>query len=106
MNLRTTAGWMWRLLLIAWVAGGLGACAGKTDSPLARQCAMALELAEEDVESARGIEDQGALSVMRASHSHGSAVMAQRLGKYESCIEKANRARQYVREAYPAGSKR
>lgn len=72
------------------------------NSALARQCAKALQMAAEDIDGARGIQGLGALSVMRASHTHGSAQTAQFRGKYEECIEKALRAQTYVRDAYRA----
>lgn len=72
------------------------------DSPQARQCAKALDMAAEQIEGARNIRGLGALSVMRASHTHGSAKSAQFRGHYEECTEKALRAQAYVRDAYRA----
>ena len=79
----------------------LGGCATKgADSPLARQCTAALELAADEIKAARDMNDQGTLDVMRASTLHSQATVAKSFGKYESCIEKANRARSAVRAAY------
>lgn len=72
------------------------------NSPQARQCAKALDMAAEQIDGARDIRGVGALSVMRASHTHGSAQSAQFRGKYEECIEKALRAQAYVHDAYRA----
>lgn len=93
------------ILLVA----GLAACSTvknepgpDANSPQARQCAKALDMAAEEIDGARDIRGLGALSVMRASHTHGSAQSAQFRGKYQECIEKALRAQSYVREAYRA----
>lgn len=71
-----------------------------TTSAQARQCAAALDMAAEEINNARDIRGLGALNVMRASHTHGSAKSAQFRGNYAECIENALRAQAYVREAY------
>ena len=88
--------------MILFSVGLLGACASdnKANPSLARQCAKALEIAGEEIDGARSLEGKAGLSVVRASSTHGLATVAQGLGKYENCIEKALRAQAYVREAY------
>jgi len=91
------------------LAGALAGCAaartesGQTaNTPQARQCAKALEMAAEEIDNARGIKGRAALSIMRASHTHGSAKKSQYRGNYPECIEKAMKAQGMVREAYRA----
>ena len=89
-------------LMLLLPIGLVGACAGpsKANPSLARQCAKALEIAREEIDGARSLEGKAGLTVVRASSTHGLATLAQGLGNYENCIEKAVRAQAYVREAY------
>lgn len=91
-------------LLLAVALAGCAAArteSGQTaNTPQARQCAKALEMAAEEIDNGRDIKGRGALSIMRASHTHGSAKKSQYRGNYPECIEKAMKAQGMVREAF------
>jgi len=100
------------LTFLLCVVTGLAGCsaarneAGQNDnSPMARQCATALDMAAEEIDNARGIKGIGAFSIMRASHTHGSAKRAQYRGNYQECVDNALKSQRMIREAYRAQAK-
>ena len=88
------------LLMITLVSSVLVACAGNPNSPLAKRCEARLEVAERTLKIAKAKRARGHVNITKAAGLIAAARIQYEFGKYPNCIEKANRARAYLRKIH------
>jgi len=85
------------LILISAVV--LTACSGRIGTTVAQECKTQLRLAEQELDDAKVKGFSGSIQWTKAAGLVVSATTQQQLERYESCLDKARRARTYLREA-------
>jgi len=85
------------VLILACLA--LGACSGRIAQPIAQECGEALRLADKELEDAKVNGFGGSIQWIKAANLVAGAKIQQQLERYESCVDKARRARLYAEES-------
>jgi hypothetical protein len=80
------------MLLLAATAG----CAGNPNSSLAAQCEDGLKVAYRELDFAKANGLDGTVEYSKAAGLLTAAKVQQEFGKYPNCIEKVQRAREYI----------
>jgi hypothetical protein len=75
------------------------ACGGKISSQAGQQCSREVHLANQELEDAKVKGLSGTVQWTKAAGLITAANAKMQLEKFESCIDKAQRARTYLREA-------
>jgi len=86
---------------IALLSAGLliSGCGGKITSPLGQQCSQEVRLANQELEDAKVKGLSGTVQWTKAAGLLAAANTQMQLERFESCLDKAQRARAYLREA-------
>jgi hypothetical protein len=92
MSIRLTA-----LTLCAALA--LSACGGRIASPEGQECGELVRLGNQELEEAKVKGFGGSVQWVKAANLLAAASFQQQLERFESCIDKARRARIYIQEA-------
>ena len=79
-------------LLLVVTAG----CAGDPSSSQATQCENGLSVAYKELDRAEADGLGGAVEITKATSLLGAAKIQSEFGKYPNCIEKVQRAREYI----------
>ena len=87
------------LLATALISSLLAACAGNPNSPQARRCDAQLDIAERELKIAKAKRARGHINLTKATSLIAAARIQQEFGKYPNCLDKAKRARAYIRRA-------
>lgn len=77
----------------------LASCAGNPDSGAARRCSGGLDAAYGELERAKVDGFNGTVEWSKAASLLTAAKVQYEFGKYPNCIEKVNRARNFIRNA-------
>lgn len=89
-----------RLTLLAiTTALALTACGGRIASPEGQECGELVRLGNEELEAAKVRGFGGSVQWVKAANLLAAASVQQQLERFESCIDKARRARIYIQEA-------
>lgn len=83
-------------LIILVVPFLLIACAGNPNSSLAAQCERGLSVAYKELDYAKSKGFDGTVDYSKAASLLAAAKIQEEFGKYPNCIDKVNRARQYI----------
>lgn len=81
------------------VAVLLSACGGKISTQAGQQCSHEVHLANQELEDAKVKGLSGTVQWTKAAALLAAANTQMQLERFESCLDKAQRARAYVREA-------
>jgi len=82
-----------------FLAGGLAGCAGDPLSSAADRCRQGLDTAYKELQQADAEGFSAAKEYTKAMALLSAAKVQEEFGKYPNCIDKVNRARQYIRRA-------
>lgn len=74
-------------------------CAGNPNSPQARRCEARLDVAQRALKIAKAKRARGHIGLTKAASLITAARIQYEFGKYPNCIDKAKRARAYIRKA-------
>jgi len=86
------------LLLCACLV--LFACSGRNlNTPVAEECNSDLRLGNQELEDAKIKGFGGSIQLVKAANLLAAAGIQQQLERFDSCADKARRARLYIREA-------
>lgn len=77
----------------------LASCTGSDPQSLAPACRNGIDQAYNEFEQAKADGFGGAVSMTKAGSLLAAAKVQEQFEEYENCIEKVNRARQYIRQA-------
>ncbi len=88
-----------QIILPALFFLSLTACAGNPNSPAARQCEQGLKTAYQELDLARAKGFDGTVEYTKAAGLLGAAKIQNEFGKYPNCIDKVQRARQYIKKS-------
>lgn len=89
-----------RLTLLALAAAlTLTACGGRIASPEGQECGELVRLGNEELEAAKVNGFGGSVQWIKAANLLAAASFQQQIERFESCIDKARRARVYIQEA-------
>lgn len=77
----------------------LSACGGRVASPEGQECGELVRLGNEELEAAKVKGFGGSVQWIKAANLLAGASFQQQLERFESCIDKARRARIYIQEA-------
>ena len=89
-----------RLTLLALAAAlTLTACGGRVASPAGQECGELVRLGNEELEAAKVKGFGGSVQWIKAANLLAAASVQQQFERFESCIDKARRARIYIQEA-------
>lgn len=89
-----------RLTLVAMATTlALTACGGRIASPAGQECGELVRLGNEELEAAKVKGFGGSVQWIKAANLLAGASFQQQLERFESCIDKARRARIYIQEA-------
>lgn len=77
----------------------LSACSGKIGSKEGQECSEGLHIANKELDDAKIKGFSGTIQWLKAANLLASANVQQQLEKFESCNDKVQRARLYIREA-------
>jgi len=87
------------LLITAAFCLGLGACGSKPRMSQAERCSNGLDRAFAELDGAKASGFSGTVSWVKAASLLSAAKVQQQFEKYPNCINKVNRAREYIRMA-------
>ena len=87
------------LLLSTALCLSLGACSSMPRANLAQACASGLDQAFTELDDAKAKGFSGTVSWVKAAGLLSAAKVQQQFEKYPNCIDKVNRAREYIRMA-------
>lgn len=93
--MKTTAS----VLISAAFCLSLGACARMPHASQAGACANGLDRAFAELDDAKAKGFSGTVSWVKAASLLSAAKVQQQFEKYPNCVDKANRAREYIRMA-------
>ena len=88
-----------RPMILILTCLALGACSGRIAQPIAQECGEALRLADKELEDAKVKGFGGSIQWIKAANLVAGAKIQQQLEHYESCVDKAKRARLYAEES-------
>jgi len=88
-----------RPIVLIFTCLALGACSGRVAQPIAQECGETLRLADKELEDAKVSGFGGSIQWIKAANLIAGAKIQQQLERYESCVDKAKRARLYIEEA-------
>lgn len=88
-----------RIVVILALGLALGACSGRVGTQAGQDCSAQLTLAEQELEDAKVKGLGGTIQWTKAAGLIVSARTQQQLERFESCLDKVQRARLYLREA-------
>ena len=93
---RNAAHVMFPVVIVAALMAG---CSGKIASPIAQRCSDTLELAEKEMNKtdAEGVRDS--VSLTKAAYLITAATAQKQFERYEGCLDKAQRALEYIHDA-------
>ncbi|MCK7580157.1 MAG: hypothetical protein MZV65_33775 [Chromatiales bacterium] len=77
----------------------LSACGGRVASPEGQECGELVRLGNEELEAAKVKGFGGSVQWIKAANLLAGASFQQQLERFESCIDKARRARIYIQES-------
>ena len=86
-------------ILSALVATTVIGCAGNPNSSLARQCDNGLSTAYAELDYAKTKGFSGTVEYTKAASLLGAAKVQSEFGKYPNCIDKVNRARDFIKKS-------
>jgi hypothetical protein len=81
------------------IALTLGACGGRVASPEGQECGELVRLGNEELEAAKVKGFSGSVQWIKAANLLAGASFQQQFERFDSCIDKARRARIYIQEA-------
>lgn len=84
------------LLISILVASG---CAGNPNSGIANQCRSGLSTAYKELDLAKVEGFGGTVDYTKAASLLGAAKIQEEFGKYPNCVNKVQRARQYIKRS-------
>lgn len=87
------------LLLSSAFCLTLGACSSMPRTDLAAACASGLNRGFTELDDAKAKGFSGTVSWIKAASLLSAAKVQQQFEKYPNCIDKVNRAREYIRMA-------
>lgn len=90
---------MLRILVAILALLAVVACSGKVATSAGQECGEMLRLAEREYEQVNTESLSGGIELMKASNLIAQASFAKQFEKFESCVDKARRARIYIEEA-------
>lgn len=85
-----------RLAVFALVLPLLAGCSGNPNSSLAKQCSDGIDVAYSELNLAETQGFSGSVSWAKAASLLTAAKVQYEFEKYPNCIEKVNRAREYI----------
>lgn len=77
----------------------LSACAGNPNSKKANQCRNGLSKAYDELDYAKVKGFDGTVEYSKAASLLGAAKIQEEFGKYPNCIDKVQRAREYIKRS-------
>lgn len=77
----------------------LSACAGNPNSGAANQCRSGLSTAYKELDFARAEGFSGTVAYTKAASLLGAAKIQEEFEKYPNCINKVQRAREYIKRS-------
>lgn len=77
----------------------LAACSERVGQPIAQECGETLRLADKELEDAKVSGFSSSIQWIKAANLIAGAKIQQQIERYESCVDKAKRARLYIEEA-------
>ena len=91
-----TTRWKLSLVLGCLLASS---CSGKIDTVRAQECSSLLTAAEKELDDAKVQGFGGSIQFIKAANLLALASTQKQLERFDSCVDKAQRARIYIREA-------
>jgi len=88
-----------RMLTVLLPLFAITACSGKVATTAGQECGEILRQAENEYEQVNTESLSGGFELMKASNLIAQATIAKQFEKFESCVDKARRARIYIGEA-------
>lgn len=77
----------------------LAACGGRVASPEGQECGELVRMGNQELEDAKVKGFGGSVQWIKAANLLTQASFQQQIEKFESCADKARRARVYIQEA-------
>ncbi len=87
------------LILILTVIASVAGCSGRISSNIAQACSVELSAAERELDKAKADGLGDAVSITKAMGLITAAAFQKQIERYESCYDKARRARAYIEDA-------
>lgn len=89
-----------RLTALVLAAGlALAACGGRVATPAGQECSELVRLGNAELETAKVSGFGGSVQWLKAANLLAAAGVQMQLERFDSCIDKARRARLYIQEA-------
>jgi len=92
----TSIRWKFALLICCLLAS---ACSGKIGTAKGQECSSALTIANKELEDAKVSGFGGSVQFIKAANLLALANTQKQLERFDSCVDKVQRARVYIREA-------
>jgi len=88
-----------RSLFVLLIVSLLTACSGRIASGVAQACSDELDAAEVELNKAKADGLGEALTITKAASLITAAAFQKQIERYQSCLDKAHRARAYIEDA-------
>ena len=86
-------------IIFLFLVVSLYACAGNPNSKIANQCRNGLADAYEKLDYAKVNGFSGTVEYSKAASLLAAASIQEEFGKYPNCVDKVNRAREYIKRS-------
>ncbi|WP_237260717.1 hypothetical protein [Thiomicrorhabdus immobilis] len=86
-----------KMLIVSLFTFLMVGCAGTPNTSLAMQCENGLNIAYKELDYAKTNGFDGTVEYTKAASLLGAAKIQQQFGKYPNCIDKVERAREYIK---------